>query len=100
MKIALLLALVSSFCFVRPVTAETTAAAGSYTGTDIYPSAIIATATVDWHANDEEGDPDEAADKPLGDPQGWVGARLLEVPKGAKIKVEVMGEGWLKPSKV
>ena len=73
--------------------------AWSYTGTDIYPSAIIATATVDWHADEEEedADPDEAI--VLGDPNGWVGARIFDVPEGAKIKVEVSGEGWLKPSR-
>ena len=79
--------------------------AWSYTGTDIYPSAIIATATVDWHADaeaeeedaDAEPDPDEAI--VLGDPNGWVGARIFDVPEGAKIKVEVSGDGWLKPSR-
>ena len=75
--------------------------AWSYTGTDIYPSAIIATATVDWHADDEaedaEPDPDETPF--LGDLNGWVGARIFDVPEGAKIKVEVSGEGWLKPSR-
>ena len=79
----------------------------SYTGTDIYPSAIIATATVDWHAGEEE-EGEEASEKNdvgaegnvLGDPNGWVGARVLDVPEGATIKVEVVGEGWLKASKV
>lgn len=76
----------------------------SYTGTDIYPSALIATATVDWHGETEgeaeeeaEADPDVA--EILGDPNGWIGARLFDIPEGAKIRVEVSGEGWLKTSR-
>ncbi len=97
---ALIVASASAAC------AETTAEAWSYTGTDIFPSAIIATATVDWHAGEEDepkakqkkGEPKEVP--MLGDKNGWIGARILEVPKGAEIKVEVVGEGWLKTSKV
>lgn len=90
----------------RGSAAELTAEAWSYTGTDIYPSAIIATATVNWHPDEEpqaaggkkaKGEPDEIP--VLGDKNGWVGARVLAVPKGAKIKVEVAGDGWLKPSR-
>ncbi len=93
---------------VRLLHAETTAEVWSYTGTDIYPSAIISTATVDWHAGEEEKSKDhkkkKKGDEPeqipiLGDKNGWIGARVLDVPKGAKIKVEVTGEGWLKTSK-
>jgi hypothetical protein len=79
--------------------------AWSYTGTDIYPSAIIATATVDWHADaeaeeeDADAEPDPDAAIVIGDPNGWVGARIFDVPEGAKIKVEVSGDGWLKPSR-
>lgn len=89
-----------------PLTAaEPSFEAWSYTGTDIYPSAIIATATVDWHAGEPEEpkkkkkkkDPEETPI--LGDLNGWLGARVLDVPKGAKIKVELVGDGWLKPSK-
>ena len=90
----------------RFVAAETTAEVWSYTGTDIYPSAIIATATVDWHAGEEDR-PKEKKKKcepkevpTFGDKNGWVGARVMDVPKGAKIKVEVSGDGWLKCSKI
>ncbi len=83
---------------------EPTFEAWSYTGTDIYTSAIIATATVDWNAAHEE-DPDNKTDDPdqmrwLGDKNSWVGAKLMNVTKGSKIKVEVSGDGWLKPSKI
>lgn len=93
----------------------------SQTGRDLFPSAIISTATVDWSefqedyedtadATDEdavsgdEADKDateEAADEPpfLGDANGWIGVSLLDVPKGADITVEMAGDGWLKPSK-
>ncbi len=89
----------------RLINAEITAETWSYTGTDIYPSAIIATATVDWHAGEEEkSKKKKGSDEPevvpiLGDKNGWIGARLLDVPKGTKIKVEVSGDGWLKSSK-
>lgn len=79
--------------------------AWSYTGTDIYPSAIIATATVDWHSEEEEKPKKKKKKDPnvtpiLGDKNGWLGAKVFDVPKGAKIKVEVAGDGWLKPSRV
>jgi len=81
----------------------------SYTGTDIYPSALLATATVDWHPK-EDGDENDgdagaaAGEEPdhvpiLGDLNGWIGARIFDVPEGAKIKVEVSSEGWMKPSR-
>lgn len=86
----------------------------SQTGQDLFPSAIISTATVDWsefQEDDEEAtaaddkadeeEEEEAADEPpmLGDANGWIGVSLMDVPKGASITVELAGEGWLKPSK-
>ena len=38
----------------------------SYTGTDIYPSALIATATVDWHEGEHEEDEKPSEDKEVG----------------------------------
>ena len=80
-------AALAAFAFsVLPAPAEKpTFEAWSYTGTDIFPSAVIATATVDWHAEEAEGaeEPEaEAADtepKPeetptYGDLNAWVGA--------------------------
>jgi len=92
------------FTSARLFAAEPTFEAWSYTGTDIYPSAIIATATVDWHAGEEEQPKKKKKKDPnvtpiLGDKNGWVGAKVFDVPKGAKIKVEVSGDGWLKPSR-
>ena len=95
-----------AFTTARVFAAAPSFEAWSYTGTDIYPSAIIATATVDWNPDPEEQKPKKKKKKDpnvtpwLGDRNGWVGAMVKDVPKGAKIKVEVAGEGWLKPSKV
>jgi hypothetical protein len=112
----------------------------SYTGKDLFPSAIISTATVDWsefeeaveEAEEEEGEEaedeesaedgeeeeesadDEGAEEEdeaeaeeevegetptLGDINGWLGISLTDVPKGAEIKVEMTGDGWMKPSR-
>lgn len=88
------------FAMARFASAETTAELWSYTGTDIYPSAIIATATVDWHAGEEEEEENEDATPVLGDKNGWIGARLFDVPAGSKVKVEVTGSGWLNTSRI
>ena len=92
----------------------------SYTGKDLFPSAIISTATVDWsefdddteETEEEPADEAEDADKAddakeepaeetptLGDTNGWIGVTLSDVPKGAEIKVEMTGDGWMKPSR-
>lgn len=97
----------------------------SYTGKDLFPSAIISTATVDWSEFEEEPGEEEAAKEPadaadeeaeeateedadegaeeevpmLGDRNGWIGVTLSDVPKGADIKVEMTGDGWMKPSR-
>jgi hypothetical protein len=114
MKFAVLSLILAGRCAFA---AEPTFEAWSYTGTDIYPSALIATATVNWHEEEEntEAEPDEksnekgkakaAKEEPvepllLGDANGWVGARIFDVPKGAKISCVASGDGWLKPSKV
>lgn len=91
----------------------------SYTGKDLFPSAIVSTATVNWSEFDEveEGSEEESAEEGttedeemaaeemeeeiplLGDPNGWLGVSLSDVPLGADLKVEFVGEGWLKPSR-
>ncbi|MCE9518124.1 MAG: hypothetical protein K8R87_00925 [Verrucomicrobia bacterium] len=103
MKTTLVIALTVFFGLFSYGAEEPSFEVWSYTGTDIYPSAIIATATVDWNAGRDD-EPEADADKSeqmtwLGDKNGWVGAKVMNVPKGTKIKVEVSGDGWLKPSK-
>lgn len=83
----------------------------SYTGRDLFPSAIIATATVDWsefeeeaeEIEEEDAEEEESEEEPeipvIGDRDGWIGVSLSDVPKDAEIKVEMTGEGWMKPSK-
>jgi hypothetical protein len=79
----------------------------SVTDKNLFPSAIISTATVDWN-----GDSNDAEDKKVkgdaklkkdeiavyGDENGWLGARIFEPKPGSKVKVTVAIEGYLKPS--
>src|SRR5215218_4966324 len=67
-------------------------------GKDVFPSLLISTATVDWHA--EEGEEDEEAAVLLGDPNGWFGVAVDGVKEGSKITVEISGDAWVKPSKI
>lgn len=70
----------------------------SYTGNDLYPSALISTATVDW-ATDEEDE--EAEIGTYGDENGWLGITLYDAPEGAEVTVEISADGgWMKPSKL
>ena len=70
----------------------------SYTGNDLYPSALISTATVDW-ATDEEDE--EAEIGTYGDENGWLGITLYDAPKGAEVTVEISADGgWMRPSKL
>ena len=67
-------------------------------GPDVFPSLLISTATVDWNENAEAEENSEEAPL-IGDPNSWFGVILSNVPKGAKVTVEVSGDGWVKPSK-
>lgn len=79
----------------------------TYTQRDLFPSALISTATVDWNgdeetAEDRKTEDDEELgedDVPIfGDENGWVGVSLYEVPAGARVKVEIAIDGFLLPS--
>lgn len=97
MKMLLLISLLSTLTLQA---AEPSFEIYSYTGKDLFPSAIISTATVDWSefGRDEEEEA-EATPPTLGDTNGWLGVTLSDVPAGASIKVEMSGDGWLKPSR-
>jgi hypothetical protein len=70
----------------------------SYTDKDIYPSALISTATVDWNTDEED---EEAEIGTYGDENGWLGIMLYDAPKGAEVTVEISADGgWMKPSKL
>ncbi|MDB6005245.1 MAG: hypothetical protein JWR15_2232, partial [Prosthecobacter sp.] len=80
----------------------------SFTGREIYPSALLATATWSWNnddqsATDENTDDDEPAHKrgmpAYGDKQGWMGFELEGLKKGAEVTVEITADGFMKPSK-
>ena len=80
----------------------------SYTGNDLFPSYIIATATVDWNGDEQraedkktDDDPElEDGDIPLfGDENGSIGVQIENVSEGASIIVEISGDGFLKKSK-
>jgi hypothetical protein len=80
----------------------------SITGKEIYPSALVSTATVDWNGDEqtaEDKKTDEDAqigkhDLPLyGDENSWLGIELEGLKKGAKVSVEITAEGFMKPSR-
>ncbi len=80
----------------------------SYTGNDLFPSYIIATATVDWNGDEQRAEDKKTDEDPeleddeiplFGDENGSVGVEIENVPEGAKIIVEIMGDGFLKKSK-
>jgi hypothetical protein len=79
----------------------------SYTEKDLFPSAIISTATVDWNGDEQNaedkkgpGDPKlKKGEVPLyGDENGWLAVVLFEVPAKARVRVEISIDGFLKPS--
>lgn len=98
----------SAFSMATAHAAEPTFEIYNYTGKELFPSAIISTATVNWSAFNDEVDEGNPADKDdafagakfpiLGDPNGWIGVALSDVPEGARIKVEMTGDGCMKPS--
>lgn len=87
--------------------AEVTLDPWSYTETDLYPSAIISTATVDWNGDDQIAEDKKTADDPkpskkeipiYGDENGWLAVDLTGLPKNAQVEVTISIDGFLKPS--
>lgn len=79
----------------------------SFTEKDLFPSAIISMATVDWNgatqtAEDKKTDDDpelEGGETPIfGDENGWLGVVLLDVEEGSNVRVEITIDGFIKPS--
>lgn len=80
----------------------------SVTGKEIFPSALISTAMVDWNG-DEQSAEDKKTDKdaqlrkhqiPIyGDENGWLGVNLEGLKKGMQVNVEIAADGFMKPSK-
>ena len=80
----------------------------SFTGKEIFPSALISTATVDWNgdaqnAEDKKTEDDAQLRKrevPIyGDENSWLGLELAGLSKGAQVSVEITSEGLMMPSK-
>lgn len=80
----------------------------SYTEKDLFPSAIVSTATVDWNGDEETAEDRKSEDDqelgkhdlPIyGDENGWLAVNLTDVPRGAKVSVEIAIDGFLKPSR-
>lgn len=102
-KIVFVLALL-----VPSLRAEITFIPWSYTEKDLFPSAIISTATVDWNGDEQNAEDKKTEDDaeleegeiPLyGDENGWLGVQLSGLPDGASVEVEVSVDGLMKPSK-
>lgn len=79
----------------------------SFTEKDLFPSALISTATVDWNGNEEtaedkkvQGDPRLRKDEVAiyGDENGWLAVEIYDVPPKAEVRVEISADGFLKPS--
>lgn len=80
----------------------------SFTEKDLFPSAIVSTATVDWNGDEQIAEDKKTEDDPklrkrdipvYGDENGWLGVELTELPKGSEVEVEIAIEGFMKPSK-
>jgi hypothetical protein len=84
--------------------AEITFTPWSYTDKDLFPSAIISTATVDWNgdeqnAEDEDADQEDGVIPIYGDENAWLGVGLSGLREGAEVEVEISVDGFMRPSK-
>jgi len=79
----------------------------SYTEGDLFPSALISTATVDWNGDDQDAEDKKTADDPkprkkdlpiYGDENAWLAVDLAGLPKNAQVEVTISIDGFLKPS--
>jgi len=79
----------------------------SFTQKDLFPSALIATATVDWNGDEETAEDRKSDDDPeleegqtpiYGDENGWIGVTLYDVYADSEVRVEMAIDGILNPS--
>jgi hypothetical protein len=79
----------------------------SYTERDLFPSAIISTATVDWNGDEESAEDRKTANAPklkrgeipiYGDENGWLAVEIFDLPPRAEVRVEIAVDGYMKPS--
>ncbi len=99
--------LLFAFVISSSLQAEITLDPWSYTDQDLYPSAIVSTATVDWNGDDQDAEDKKSADDPkpkkkeipiYGDENGWLAVDLTGVPKNADVQVTISIDGFMKPS--
>jgi hypothetical protein len=88
--------------------AETTFSPWSYTDKDLFPSAIVSTATVDWNGDEQAAEDKKTVDDPklkkrdipiYGDENGWLAIELSGLPKNAQVEAEISIDGFMKPSR-
>jgi hypothetical protein len=79
----------------------------SYTDRDLFPSALISTATVDWNGEEETAEDEKTDDDPeleegeipvYGDENAWIGVALYEVAVDSEVRVEISIDGFLNAS--
>lgn len=79
----------------------------SFTERDLFPSALISTATVDWNGDEQTAEDKKVQGDPrlkkneiaiYGDENGWLGVELHDIPPKAEVRVEIAVEGYMKPS--
>ena len=85
--------------------AETSFIPWSYTRPDLFPSAIVSSATVDWNGNEQLAEDQRSGrdsnpsgyNLPLyGSEHGWLGVELQNLAKGSEVEVNVAVDGVLK----
>lgn len=88
--------------------AEVSFTSWSYMERDIFPSAVVSTATVDWNGDEQQAEDLKAGKGPklakdelplYGDENGWLAVDLAGVKKGTLVEVEISIDGFLKPSR-
>lgn len=88
--------------------AEPTFSPWSYTDKDLFPSALVSTATVDWNGEEQTAEDKKTEDDPklkkrdipiYGDENGWLAIELAGLPKNAQVEAEISIDGFMKPSK-
>lgn len=108
--IRMLIAVFVGICMASSMTLAQDASASflSYTGSDLFPSYLIATASVDWNGDEQRAEDKKSDDEPeleddeiplFGDENGSIGVELESVPEGVRVTVEIVGAGFLKKSK-
>ncbi|MFC5454905.1 hypothetical protein [Prosthecobacter fluviatilis] len=80
----------------------------SFTGKEIFPSALLSTAGVDWNGDEQSAEDKKTEDDaqirkseiPIyGDENSWLGVEISGLNKGAQVSVEITSDGLMKSGK-